>query len=80
MGVIANLALWFAIHALFRETFAVAGYGLSFAVPVPASLEFWSLVLSAAAALAIFYFELGMLPTLAGSCLAGAALYLSGAM
>lgn len=75
-----NLAIWFAIHTLFRQTVAVNGFGLSFAAPVLASVDFWSLVLSLAAALAIFRFRVGMLQTLAACCLGGIAGFLAGAI
>ncbi len=80
VGVILNLATWFGVHAVFRKTVAVNGYGLSFDAPVLSSVDFWSLALSLAAASAIFQFRIGMLQTLAGSCLAGMALFLVGAI
>ncbi|WP_424363868.1 chromate efflux transporter [Methylocystis parvus] len=80
VGVILNLAIWFAIHAVFRETVAVRGYGLAFDRPVLESVNFWSLALSAAAAVAIFRFRIGMLQTLGGTCLAGMGLFLAGAL
>ncbi len=46
--------------------------------PVPASLNVWSLVLALGAAIAIFRFKLGMIPTLAASCAAGVVLYALG--
>ncbi|HEY8124428.1 MAG TPA: chromate efflux transporter [Methylocystis sp.] len=80
VGVILNLAIWFAIHVIFRETVAVTTYGLTFDRPVLASIDFWSFAFSAAAALAIFWFRAGMLPTLAASCIAGMGLFLAGAL
>jgi chromate transporter len=80
VGVILNLAVWFAVHTIFRKTVAVEGYGLSFDAPVLTSVDFWSLVLSVAAAVAIFRLRVGMLPALAGSCLAGIGLSLLGAI
>jgi chromate transport protein ChrA len=80
VGVILNLAIWFAIHTLFHKTVAMEGYGLSFDAPVLSSVNFWSLVLSVAAASAIFRFRVGILQTLAGSCLAGMGLFLVGAI
>ena len=74
-GVILNLAVWFAIHTIFRDTMPVRGYGLSFDAPVPASADIWALTLTAAAILAIFRFKFGMMPTLAGSCVAGIVLF-----
>jgi chromate transporter len=78
VGVILNLAIWFAIHTVFRQTTPVRAFPFSFEAPVLASLDIWALVLSVAAALAIFRFKVGMLATLAGCCVAGIALYLAG--
>jgi chromate transporter len=78
VGVILNLAIWFAIHAIFREVIPVRGYGFAFDVPVPGSADPWALALSAAAIVAIFRFRAGMMWTLAGCALVGAALYLLG--
>ena len=80
VGVILNLAVWFGVHTIFRKTVAVDGYGLSFDMPVLTSVDFWSLALSVAAAIAIFRFRIGMLQTLAGSCLTGMGLFLIGAI
>jgi chromate transporter len=80
VGVILNLAIWFGIHTIFHKTVVVEGYGLSFDVPVLSSVDFWSLALSIAAAIAIFRFRLGILQTLAGSCLVGMGLFLVGAI
>lgn len=80
VGVILNLAIWFAIHTLFHKAVAVEGYGLSFDVPVLSSVDFWSLALSIAAAIAIFRFRVGILQTLEGSCVAGMGLFLVGAI
>jgi chromate transporter len=79
VGVILNLALWFAIHTVFREVRPVRGYGFAFDAPVPASVDPWAAALSLAAAIAIFRFKVGMMPTLAACSLAGIALYLAGA-
>src|SRR5947209_6614644 len=75
-----NLSIWFAIHTIFREVWPVRGFGLAFEAPVLASVNAWALALSVAAAVAIFRFKLGMMPTLAGCCVAGIALYLVGAI
>jgi chromate transporter len=78
VGVILNLAIWFAIHTIFRETYPVRGYGFSFDAPVLASADLWALALSAAAIVAIFRFKTGMMWTLAACSAAGIALYLLG--
>lgn len=78
VGVILNLAVWFAIHSLFGATQRVRGYGFSFEAPVLSSVNGWALALSVAAAVAIFRFKAGMIPTLAACSLAGVILYLGG--
>ncbi|WP_330085206.1 chromate efflux transporter [Methylocystis iwaonis] len=80
VGVILNLAIWFAIHTVFRRTVALNGYGLSFEAPVLGSVDSWSFALSVGAAIAIFRFRIGMLQTLASCCLGGMGLYLAGAI
>ncbi|WP_046863989.1 chromate efflux transporter [Microvirga massiliensis] len=80
VGVVLNLAVWFAVHTLFRETWPVRGYGFSFDAPVPASLEPFALLLSIATAVAMFQFKAGMIPTLATSSGAGILLYLARAI
>ena len=56
VGVVLNLAVWFAIHNMFRETIPVRAFPLSFDAPDIASVDAWALVLSLAAAIAIFRF------------------------
>lgn len=80
VGVILNLAIWFAIHTIFREVFRVGQFGLSFDSPVFASVNAWALLLSVAAAIAIFRFKIGMIPVLIACSLAGLGLYLAGAI
>src|SRR5947209_7177750 len=79
VGVILNLAIWFAIHTVFRETVPVRLFPLSFDAPSLASVDAFALVLSIAAAVAIFRFKVGMILTLAACCVAGIVLYLVGA-
>lgn len=78
VGVILNLALWFALHTLFRQQVPVSGWGLRLDVPVPGSLDGGLAVLSALAALALFRGRLGVIPVLAGSAAAGAAAWWAG--
>ena len=78
VGVILNLSIWFALHTLFRQTFPVQGFGLSFDAPVLSSIDPPALVLSIAAAIAIFRFNVGMLVVLAASCITGILLRLAG--
>jgi chromate transporter len=80
VGVILNLSIWFAIHTLFREAIPVQSFGLSVGLPVVSSVDIPALMLAAAAAVAIFRFNVGMLYVLAGSCLAGCLLHVLGAI
>src|SRR6266567_1611448 len=68
VGVILNLAIWFGIHTVFRETTPVRSFGLSFDMPVLSSIDIAAFLLSAAAATAIFRLNIGMLWVLAGAC------------
>lgn len=78
VGVILNLTIWFAVHAIFRQTTPVRGFGLQFDAAVLASVDAWALALAIAAALAVFRFKIGMFATLAGAAAAGVALRLAG--
>jgi chromate transporter len=78
VGVILNLAAWFAIHTVFREVRPVRGFGLAFDAPVLASADLWALALSIAAIVAIFRLKAGMIPTLAACSGFGVGLYLLG--
>jgi chromate transporter len=78
VGVILNLSIWFALHTLFRDTFPVRSFGLSFDAPMLSSIDLPALALAVAAATAIFRFNLGMVTVLAASCAAGVLLRLSG--
>ena len=65
VGVIANLAVWFGLHVLFRSAVAVHGLGMSFEAPVLASVDPWALGLACVAAVALFQLKLGVVRTLA---------------
>ncbi|MCO6415839.1 chromate efflux transporter [Siccirubricoccus sp. KC 17139] len=78
VGVILNLAVWFALHTWFHETQRVRGAGLSFDAPVLGSLDPWALLLSVAAMLAIFRFKAGMIQTLLACSAVGIVLHLLG--
>ncbi|HEU0133391.1 MAG TPA: chromate efflux transporter [Allosphingosinicella sp.] len=73
VGVVLNLAVWFALHTLFRESRPVAAGPLRFDLPVAASLDPAALVLAAAAMIAMFRFRLGAPVVLAGCAAAGMA-------
>ncbi len=71
VGVILNLAVWFALHVLFATLVPVRWMGASVDLPMLQSVEVPTLVLAIAAAVAIFRFKIGMLPVLIASALAG---------
>jgi chromate transporter len=80
VGVILNLAIWFALHTWFRESQHVRAFWLSFDFPLVASIEPWAVVLSIAAMIAIFRFKAGMIQTLLACSVAGVLLYVAGAI
>src|SRR5437667_3972335 len=45
VGVVLNLAIWFAIHTIFRQTMPVRAFPLSFDAPVLTSVDGWAFAL-----------------------------------
>jgi chromate transporter len=78
VGVIANLAIWFALHTLFKATVPVRAALLSFDAPVANSVDFWAVLLSAIAAIAMFRLKLGVVRTLAICAVLSIFLHLAG--
>src|SRR5215204_3648119 len=78
VGVVLNLAIWFAIHTAFREVQALRLYGVGFDAPVLSSVDPWASALSLAAAIAIFWFKAGMIPVLLACSVAGMLLFVLG--
>ena len=76
VGVILNLAIWFALHTIFRETAPLRWHGVGFDMPILASVNPWAFILSLAAIVAIFRFKAGTIQTLAACSAAGVLLYL----
>ena len=76
VGVILNLALWFALHALFAEARPVAAGPIGFDAPVLASVDWAALGLTVAALVAIFRFRAGTLTVLGGCAVAGTLIWL----
>ncbi|WP_246448888.1 chromate efflux transporter [Sphingomonas sabuli] len=77
VGVIANLAAWFALHALFDARRNVALGPLTLEVPVWTQLNLAMAALTLAAMVAIFRFRLGVVPVLLGTAIAGIVLRLA---
>ena len=76
VGVVLNLAVWFALHVLFAEVREVGVLGLTLDVPTLSSVNVASLALTLAALVAVFRFKAGMIPVLAACSAAGVLLYL----
>jgi chromate transporter len=79
VGVILNLALWFALHALFERVEERRFLAGAVDVPVWTSLDPAALGLTIAAIIAVFRYKLATLTILAGCAAAGIALRLAGA-
>jgi chromate transporter len=75
-GVILNLAVWFGLHVLFRETTPVRDLGLRIDMPVLSSLDYAALVLTIGAVLAVFRLKIGVIPLLLACSAAGVLSYL----
>ncbi|RUV16804.1 MULTISPECIES: chromate efflux transporter [unclassified Mesorhizobium] len=71
VGVILNLAVWFALHVLFRQTFEAHGLGTTVDLPVLSTVNVASLVLTLGAIIAVFRFKAGMLSVLAACSVVG---------
>ena len=76
VGVILNLAVWFAMHTLFAQVVEWHGYGLRVGVPVLSSVNVPALILSAAAMIAMFRFKVGMIATFVGCSALSVVYYL----
>jgi chromate transporter len=71
VGVVLNLALWFALHVLFGTVDERTWHGVRLYVPDLVSLDPAALVLAVLAALLLFRTRLGMVRTLAVSAALG---------
>ena len=71
VGVILNLAIWFAIHTLFAEVREVRFLSGTVDIPVVSTLNIAALFLAWAAAVAVFRFKAGVLAVLAACAAAG---------
>ncbi len=73
VGVVLNLAVWFGLHVVFGQVDEVTLAGVRLFVPVWESVNLAALLLTAAALVAMLRFKVGMIPTLAGAAVLGAA-------
>ncbi|MBZ0271886.1 chromate efflux transporter [bacterium] len=73
VGVILNLAVWFALHTLFGSVSETRLGAARILTPDFATLDAAALALSVTAFVALLRFRIGMLPTLAGCSVLGTA-------
>jgi chromate transporter len=78
VGVILNLAIWFALHTIFAELRPLTWGPVRFEMPVLASANVWALLLTLAAIVAVFRLKIGMIPVLAGCAIVGVILHFAG--
>ncbi len=78
VGVVLNLAVWFALHTLFRRTAVLALGPIRFDAPVLASIDPWATLLAAGAIVAVFALRANVIVTLLGASAAGVVLHLLG--
>nr|WP_302846893.1 chromate efflux transporter [Pseudooceanicola nitratireducens] len=76
VGVILNLALWFAIHVIFTQVTTWAAGPVALELPRPASVDWAALALTLLALVAVLRLKLGMAAVLGGAALAGVVLTL----
>jgi len=71
VGVILNLAVWFALHTIFAEVVEFRAAPFAFDVPVLSSISWPALLLAVAAFAAMFRFNAGALTVIGGCAVAG---------
>jgi chromate transporter len=74
VGVMLNLAIWFAIHTVFKQVLTISVGPMQFDWPVLQSLDVAALSLTLAALVAVFGLKLGLMTTLLLSCAFGLGL------
>lgn len=78
VGVILNLAVWFAIHAAFREVRPRDFGPVTLDVPVLASIDWTAAALAILAIVAVFRWRIGLAGVIGGGAALGILLYLAG--
>ncbi|NQV99699.1 MAG: chromate efflux transporter [Rhodospirillales bacterium] len=75
VGVVLNLALWFAIHVVFAKVDQVQLGILRLYVPAWDTVDLVALALTAVALIAMLRFKVGMIPTMSVAAVLGAAAF-----
>ena len=76
VGVVLNLAVWFALHTMFGEVAEMHSYGMRILGPSWSTVNGAAVILTAIAIMSMLRYKIGMLPTLAGSAALGSIYYL----
>jgi len=71
VGVVLNLAVWFALHTIFEQVDETHRFGMRVLVPDWTTLDWAALVIAVAAFVAMFRFKAGMIRTLGVCVLVG---------
>jgi chromate transporter len=77
VGVIMNLAVWFALHVEFGRMVTADLPGAHLELPVLTTLNVPSAILTLAAAIAAFRFKVGLIPLLLGCSAVGVVYFLA---
>jgi chromate transporter len=75
VGVILNLAIWFALHVVFAEVAVRRAGPIAIDLPVWTTVDWAALALVAASAVAVFRLRWPMLAVLGAACAAGLGWY-----
>jgi chromate transporter len=78
VGVVLNLAVWFALHTLFGEVQTVEYGVVRTSVPQLATLDWRALIIAVGAMVAMFRFRIGMMATLGAAAIVGVVLRAAG--
>jgi chromate transporter len=73
VGVVLNLAVWFALHVSFGQIEQVRAYGMKLLLPALHTVNVPSVLLSLAAFIALIRFKVGMIPVIGAAAILGAA-------
>ena len=76
LGVVLTFAIRFGKRTIFGDFVPIDVLGLDFSLPKIESADPWVLAIAIVAAIAMFRFKLGMVPTLAASCAVGIGFFL----
>lgn len=75
VGVVLNLAVWFALHTLFGELRALELGAARLLIPVQGTLDWKAMLISVGALVAMLRYRVGMIPTLAGAAIVGVSMH-----